>query len=189
MKSFASVFVCMMICAVSVSPSLAWGGSDDVSWGSPVDGVQISLSRTDPQSSGLQLAFRNVGDHDVNLNLGSMLANGQVQLPDRIMIEVRDVTGNERQFRFQDPTHPGVAGRLDDYIVPLRVGSTYTLALALQQFWCPETKEFGIPWAAGENRLTVTYTGAGSRLTNPDAAVRTTFWLGKATSNTLVIAK
>ena len=58
--------------------------SDGLQWGSPSDGVQMSLSSLEPNDSTFQLALRNVGDHDVTLNLGWMLANGKFQLPNYI---------------------------------------------------------------------------------------------------------
>jgi hypothetical protein len=53
-------------------------------WGQASNGVQLSLTSTHP--SDLQLAFRNVSDRDVMLNLGHMLGNGKVQLPDKISL-------------------------------------------------------------------------------------------------------
>jgi hypothetical protein len=53
-------------------------------------------------------------------------------------------------------------GAFDDYIVPLRVGSTYTLTLNLDQFWCHETKEFVIPLLLGKNRMTARISGQRS---------------------------
>ena len=102
-------------------------------------------------STNLQLALRNVGEHDLNLNLGIMLGNGKVQLPDRIAIKFTDARGRTRLFKFGDLRYSVIAGRVDYYVVPLRVGSTYTLQFSLNQFWCLETKEFSIPLLAGDN--------------------------------------
>ena len=126
--------VCLTVSSAGRSSRTA----DEMQWGKPSDGVQISLSSTDP--NGLQVAFRNVGDHDVTLNLGSMMANGKVQLPDEVHIDFTDAQGRSRIFKFADKKHSGVAGRLDDYVVPLRAGSMYTLNLRLDEFGVPKPK-------------------------------------------------
>jgi hypothetical protein len=97
--------------------------------------------------------------------------------------------GKERLFEFADLRHGAIGGRLDDYVVPLRAGSMYTLKLKLDQFWCPETQEFEIPLMPGENRLTAQFEGRGAKLINPDMiAIRLMeFWLGKVESNTLIL--
>src|SRR5215471_4428678 len=164
---------------------------DSVQWGSPSDGVQMSLSSPEPSDSELQLALRNVGDHDVTLNLGWMLANGKVQLPNYISLNLTDGKGKTRLFQFTDKNHSRVAGRVDDYVVPLRVGSMFTLALRLDQFWCQETMEFEMKLLPGENRLTAQFEGRGAKQANLDmpAMKLMNFWLGKIESNTLIIER
>lgn len=184
--ALASLFI-LPRSAASPSDSLF----DNLQWGQPDDGVQMSLSSSDPNSSQLQVALRNVGKHDVTLNLGSMLANGKFQLPDHINIEFTDGLGRKRLFKFADKKHAFVAGRMDDYIVPLRVGSMYTLTVTLDQFWCHETKEFEIPLTLGKNRLTAQFQGTGAQLVNLDmpAIKLMNFWLGKIESNTLILER
>jgi hypothetical protein len=120
-----------------------------------------------------------------------MMANGKVQLPNNISLNVTDAQGRIRLFKFADKRYPGVAGRLDDYIVPLRAGSTYTLQFTFDQFWCYETKEFSIHLLPGKNYLTVRFEGTGAKLDNLDipAAKFTNFWLGKVESNTLSLER
>src|SRR6185369_8761363 len=101
--------------------------------GRAVDGVQMCLTAS---GSNLTLAFSNVGNRDVILNLGTMLANGKVQFPTKIVLKYTDAQGQTRIFKFAAPTF--VAGRVDDWVLPLRAGSTYSLRLALDQFWCHE---------------------------------------------------
>ena len=146
--------------------------------GNPTNNVQMCLTAHD---SNLELAFRNLGDRDLTLNLGVMMANGKVQLPNRIAIEFRDAHGKTRLFQFADKRYPGVAGRLDDYVVPLRVGSTYTLKLTLDLFWCQQTKEFSIPLLSGDNYLTARFEGAGASAVNLDmpGIKLMNFWLGQ----------
>ena len=154
--------------------------------GRAVKGVQMCLASS---GANLELAFRNVGDHDVMLNLGVMMSNGKVQLPNRVAIKFADARGKTRLFQFGDGRYPTVAGRLDDYVVPLRVGSTYTLQLTLDQFWCLETKEFSIPLLSGDNFLTAQFEGTGANAVNLDMpGIRLmNFWFGKVESNTLTL--
>jgi hypothetical protein len=162
--------------------------------GSIVDGLQLSLSATDSSTQNgleLQVAVRNAGDHDVTLNLGSTLANGKVQLPDNLSLIITDARGKTRTFTFADKKHTYVAGRMDDYLVPLRVGSIYTLTLTLDQFWCHETKEFEVKLLPGRNQITAQFEGGGAKRLNLDmSAIKLmNFWLGKVQSNALVIAR
>lgn len=195
MKVNVSLIVIATICAsISLTTSSADPShrtADNLQWGQPSDGVQISLSLTEANSSNLQVAFRNVGDHDVTLNLGSMMANGKVQLPNDVNINFTDAQGRSRVFKFADKKHSFVAGRLDDYVVPLRAGSIYTLELTLDQFWCRETKEFEISLLPGKNQLTGSFHGSGARLGNLDmqAIKLMNFWLGNVESNTLTIER
>jgi hypothetical protein len=195
MKSNMRPFLIALICtwmSLSLSSTVATARTvDNVQWGQPSDGVQMFLSSIDSNGSDLQLSFRNVGDHDVTLNLGAMIANGDVQLPNYVSLIFTDAQGRTRVFKFADKKHSGVAGRLDDYVVPLRVGSMYTLKLSLNQFWCPETKELEIPLLPGKNQFTAQFHGSGARLVNLDmpAIKLMNFWLGKVESNTITIER
>jgi hypothetical protein len=133
--------------------------TDQHPWGESSDGIRLSIESTDRDGHSLQVAFQNLSDRDVTLNLGYMTGNGKVQLPSYIRLNFTDAQGKEKLFEFADKTHSFVAGRLDDYVVPLRAGSIYTLKLTLDQFWCRETQEFEVPLRPGENRLTAQFEG------------------------------
>jgi len=192
-KASPMIFAAMYF-LLSLTPfSTVTGGQtlDAFHWGQPTEGVQISLSSNNSNGSDLIVALRNVGDHDVTLDLGYMMANGKVQLPAYISLNFTDAQGKRRTFKFADKKHPAVGGRLDDYVVPLRVGSMYTLKLTLDQFWCQETKEFEISLLPGKNRLTAEFQGSGARGVNLDmpGIKLMNFWLGKVESNPLVIER
>lgn len=195
MKVYLSlIFAVAINFVVGLLPSSAGASGqvvDNLQWGQPNDGIQVSLSSTGSKGSELQVSLRNVGDHDVTLNLGSMMANGKVQLPNYISLTFTDARGKTRVFRFADKKHTFVAGRLDDYVVPLRVDSMYTLKVRMDQFWCQETKEFEITLLPGKNRLTAQYQGSEAKLVNLDmpAIKLMNFWLGKVESNALVIER
>ena len=163
-------------------------GQETADCGRVVDGVQICLASS---GSNLRLVFANVGDRDVTLNLGIMLANGKVQLPDRVAIKFTDAQGKTRLFKFGDKRYPGIAGWVGYYVVPVRAGSTYSLQLTLDQFWCQETKEFSIPLLPGNNYLTAQFEGTGANAVNLDmSGIKfMNFWLGKVESNILTLRR
>jgi len=51
------------------------------------------------------------------LNLGSMLANGKVMFPEAVRLSLTDPAGYARELHFFDRRYPGIAGRVDDFIV------------------------------------------------------------------------
>ena len=179
-----AVLILAVIAVSSSEASTSSQGTADC--GSAVDDVQMCLASS---GSNLRLAFANVGDRDVTLNLGIMLANGKVQLPTNIAMKLADAQGKTRLFKFADKTHAVVAGRVDDYVLPLRAGSTYSLQLTLDQFWCHETKEFSIPLLPGNNYLTAQFEGTGAHAVNLDmpGVKLMNFWLGRVESNTLTL--
>lgn len=152
--------------------------------GNAVGGVQLCLTGV---ATNLQLSFTNVGDRDITLNLGIVLANGKMQSPTQVAIKFTDSQRKTRRFEFFDKRYSGIGGRVDDYLVPLRAHSTYTLQLSLDQFWCQDTKEFSIPLLAGDNYLTAEFEGTGANLINGDTqGIKfMNFWRGKVESNTL----
>ena len=112
-----------------------------------------------------------------------MLGNGKVQLPTNVALKFTDAQYNTRVFKFA--VKMNISGRVDDYVLPLRVGSTYTLLLTLDQFWCPETREFSIPLLTGDNYLSAEFEGAGAHFVSSDMAgiKLMNFWLGTVESN------
>ena len=169
--------------------------------------AQTSI-RPDPQASSVELrmsiiaitpqkvkgipVFRvtleNVDDKDAMLNLGMMLANGRVLLPDAIRLILIDPDGKSRELHFSDRRYPGIAGRVDDYAIPLRAGSAYTLRLSLGNFWCPKTKEFRFDLKPGAYRVRSELTGKGARWANRDmeGMKLMNFWKGTLRSDVTV---
>lgn len=151
--------------------------------------LRMSISATVPKEAEGATRFRvtieNTGAQDVILNLGAMLDNGKILLPQAIRLILTDSTGQTLELHFSDRRFPCVAGRVDDYSVPLRVGSVYTVALNLNDYWCPETKEFVLKLAPGEYRVRAELTGQGAQHVNLDTeGVRLlNFWKGKLESD------
>lgn len=167
-------------------------GVENLTWGSPVAGLQLSLSlvdsskTTDPE---FHFSLRNVGPADMTLNLGSMLANGKVQLPDNLKLNFMEGNVIVRRCRFLDSQHSFVAGRVDDYIVPLRAGSTYTLRIALSQFSCKVTQPSTTTRAT--NQLTAEFDGGGANAVNLDmqGIKSLNFWRGTVVSNPVTMSQ
>jgi hypothetical protein len=180
----AAISVVILVSLLYASPF----SQEPAECGRAVDGVQICLATS---GSNLQLSFANVGDHDVTLNLGIVLGNGKLQSPTNIVLKFMDAQGKVRRFKFFDKRYSGIAGRVDDYVVPLRARSTYTIQLTLDQFWCQETNEFSIPLLAGDNYLTAEFEGTSANHANPDmTAIKfMNFWRGKVESNTLKLRR
>lgn len=150
-------------------------------------GLQMSVSEIAQVKTSrpiFEVAFRNVGERDITLNLGMMLANGKVQLPTQVRLVLTNAKKEKRNLRFADPA---VAGRIDDYIVPLRAGSTYSLRLRLDDFWSPDTKEFRMKLAPGTYKIAATFEGSGTKFLNGDTSglALMNFWKGNLQSNTL----
>jgi hypothetical protein len=105
--------------------------------GAPVDGLQISVlpAQTADQSE-LRPAFivelHNVGDHDLILNLGTMLANGRRQYADAITLLLSFPSGSERRLLLMGPAF--VAGRVDPLVVPLPVGASFSITVDFTKF-------------------------------------------------------
>lgn len=151
--------------------------------------MSLSVSMAHPADPGFDIAIQNVGDKDVCLNLGTMLANGKVMFPDKIELNLVDGHGKSRKLQL---TGPGaISGRMDDYVVPLRAGSTYTVHLQLDQFWSPGTQEFAVQLKPGKYEVSAQFQGAGARTGNNDmeGMKLMNFWKGNLESNPVFIVE
>lgn len=151
------------------------------------DGLRLSIEVTEtqhPDAVVFRVSIENVGEDDALLNLGEMLGNGNVLLPDAIRLTLTDSAGESRELRFSDREHPGVAGRVDDYILPLRSGSVHTLRLSLVDYWSPDTQEFRIELKPGTYSVRAAFTGTGAQALNSDTeGLRLMhFWTGRLES-------
>ena len=62
----------------------------------------------------------------------------------------------------------GIAGRVDDYLVPLRAGSTYSLRLNLTQFWSANEHFASPALRSGSYRISADFNGGGAQFINLD---------------------
>jgi hypothetical protein len=159
--------------------------------GPSTQGLRIGISSVrsgNLPSAGAEfsVALENAGESDFVVNLGHMLANGKVMWPTAIGLAITDPAGRTRELQFSDRRYAGIAGRVDDFTVALRAGSTYTLRVSLNQYWSPATKEFGLNLVNGRHRIVARFDGQGARTGNLDmqGVALLNFWKGTAQSNT-----
>jgi hypothetical protein len=138
-------------------------------------------------SPSFTLAFQNTGDRDFVLNLGLMLANGKMMTPSAVRLILTDSAGNVRSLQYFDRRYGGIRGRVDDFIVALRMGATYVFRVSLGDYWSEATKEFGIKLEPGKYRISVRFEGEGAQFPNLDmqGVGLLNFWKGTAQSSTL----
>jgi hypothetical protein len=155
-----------------------------------VPALTMSLQSLTPEQPGaFRVVMENTGDKDLMLNLGKMFKNGKVMTPDAIQLILVDSKGESKELRFANFKHPGVAGRIDDFIVPLRAGSTYSLRLSLSDYCCLKTKEFQLA-PTGDYRIHAILKAKDAHYVNLDTEgiKLMNFWTGTLTSAPIVMS-
>jgi len=134
-----------------------------------------------------KVELRNVGDHDLTLNLGTMLANRRRQYPNAVVLTITDSQGKARRFDLREPTY--IAGRMDPLIVPLPVGSTFSVPVDLDKYWAATSKEFEYKLERGTYLLEAQFSGKAVSQHQANLDVKgialLPFWMGSVTSNRL----
>jgi hypothetical protein len=134
-----------------------------------------------------KVELRNVGDSDLILNLGIMLANGRRQYPNAIVLTITDSLGKARRFDLREPAY--IAGRVDPLIVPLPVGSTFSVPVDLDKYWAATSKEFEYKLERGPYLLEAQFSGKAVPQQQANLDVKgialMPFWMGSITSNRL----
>jgi len=128
------------------------------------------------------VALQNTSNADFVVNLGSMLANGKVMWPQAVRLVLTDATGHTRELHFFDRRYPVIAGRIDDFIVALRAGATYSFPVSLDQYLSPAMK-----LGPGRYRIAARFEGHGAMSLNLDTPGigLMNFWKGTVQSDTL----
>jgi hypothetical protein len=141
----------------------------------------------EPKVPKFRVELQNAGEDDLILNLGLTLANGRKQYPKDIILIITDSQGKARRFDLRGPAY--VAGRMDPLIVPLPVGSTFSIAVDLDKYWAAASKEFEYKLKPGTYFLEAQLSGRG--LTQQEANLDVKglalmpYWTGSITSNRL----
>jgi hypothetical protein len=134
-----------------------------------------------------RIELRNVGENDLVLNLGVMLANGKRQFPNAVILTLTDAQGKSRRLDLRDPSF--ISGRVDPLIVPLPVGAIFSIPVNLDRYWAVASEEFDYKPKPGRYALEAQFTGRGvsqqeANLDEQGIALMPC-WQGKVTSNLL----
>jgi len=134
-----------------------------------------------------RMELQNVGKRDLVLKLGITLSNRSKQYPDALVLMIIDPQGKARQFDLIGPA--GVAGRLDPLILPLPVGSTFSLPVDLGKYWAAQSKEFEYKFQRGTYSIQARFTGKAVTQQEANLDVKgialMPYWTGTVTSNQL----
>lgn len=153
-------------------------------FGEAVGGLRIQLQLAGKEGgkspSHCAVVMENVGDTDLNVNLGISLANGKSHHPValRLMVIEREITTRLSYGQ------PRMAGRLDPFVIPLPIGSRYTLRCPLDKFVLTEGGE-RFDFTAKDFRVEAELAGRPVTETNSDMQGLTLmqFWQGAVQSN------
>ena len=184
--------ICLLFSILLLPISSKAQSPDNLQRGATVNGLQMSISTVASSKTNVpefQVALRNVGEKDTTINLGIMLANGKKQEPDKIDFILTDANGKTHKFDFGSVMI--VAGRVDDFIVPLRAGSIYTLRFSSEHFYSSGANESVSQLLSGKYKITAEFEGSGANHTNLDTpgVKLMNFWLGKLQSNDLTVER
>jgi hypothetical protein len=161
-------------------------------WGEVVGGLQMSIypdqaSRADSKPPKFRVELRNVGESDLILNLGMMLANGKKQYPNAVVLTLIDAQGKSRHLDLSEPF--SVGGRLDPLVLPLPTGAAFSIPVDLDKYWAPASKEFDFKLKPGSYLLEAQFTGRGVSQQEANLDVKgialMPYWRGTVTSNHL----
>lgn len=114
-------------------------------WGDVVSGLQMRINLDQAESMQVKtpkfrVELRNAEESDLTLNLGIMLDNGRKQYPTAIFLNLTDTQGKSRRLDLIGPA--GVAGRLDPFVLSLRVGATFSMPVDLDRYFAAASKEY-----------------------------------------------
>ena len=159
--------------------------------GSSADGLRIGISaatETVPsQGAKFIVALQNTSNADFVLNLGGMLGNGKVMLPNAVQVLLTDhILGNTLELRFCGGPS-GIAGRFDDYTVALQAGATYALPVSLDKYCGPAPTGLGVKLLPGRYQISARFDGRGAITKGGDMAgvALLNFWKGTIQSDIL----
>ena len=103
----------------------------------------ISVVLACEDSQRFTVSIHNGGTTDTAVIFGLVLANGSKYLVEDMTMQVTTDSGRLVEHYKYNPRHypAGIAGRADDWIVPLPVGASYSLTLTAADFLVGATYE------------------------------------------------
>lgn len=140
------------------------GDASDETRNAPIGGLPMSLVATRKAGQAeLEVTFRNVGERDTLLSLGEMLGGGSKQIPSRVRFIMINAAGKKSELVIPQSR---VRGSLEEYRVPLRAGSTYSLKFKLHELRLSKTYELASELKPGKYRVFAQLVGMGEKARN-----------------------
>jgi len=171
--------------AVSEKPQEQQFRENHTDWISEeLDGLRISISQVklpeqnDNDKPRFNVALQNVGKKDLVLNLGIMLANGKEQYSTAVKLIFTDPNGKSCEFHNNIGRHPGIAGRLDPFIVPLAAGGTYVLRADFDNYWSVSPVGVPVPLPKGRYRVAAVFNGKAVTFKQTGVYTQDLYWNG-----------
>ena len=187
----SSIVACALIASVP-GASAHQADATPAARGASSNGLRAGIAVTNPgpqspTAAAFRIELQNTGPSDFVLNLGYMLANGKFMVPSAVRLLLTDAAGARRELHYVDRHHAALAGRMDDYIVALRNGATYSMDVSLTTYVSPATKEHTLTLPAGRYRIAARFSGQGAATSNLDMAgvPLLNFWKGSVDSGVL----
>ena len=187
-------FLSLLACLAALMPAPhAQDQTHDPSWGPVAGGLRMSIARTPPSAAATTAQFRvaieNVGESDAVLNMGLMMENGQLLLPTALFLTIADSQKVGRELSFFSPSSTAapvnrLSGKMDDYVVRLGPGATYTMAVDLGHYWVAATTQFPLRIQTGAHTVVARLVARGAQYSKGDTALLK-FWTGTLQSNEL----
>ena len=158
-------------------------------WGEKLDGLRIGISQVKrPEHNNydkprFHVALQNVGKKDLVLNLGIMLANGKEQYSTAVKLIFTDSNGKTYEFHNNIGRHPGIAGRVDPFLIPLAVECTYVLRVNFDNYWSISSTAVPVSLPKGEYLVAAVFDGKAINFKDTGLYTRDLYWTGVIKSN------
>lgn len=135
--------------------------------------------------AGFDVKFQNAGPIIVLLNLGEKIGGGK-EYPLAVQWTLTDSLGQTTELVHCWNEPAGVAGRIDDFIVTLEPGVTYSVTRMLLGPYCYAMPGYSKP-APGRYLIAASFTGGGQQHPNLDTkpVPLKNFWTGVLRSNSI----
>jgi len=149
-----------------------------------LDGLRIGISQVKrPEQNNydkprFHVTLQNAGKKDLVLNLGMMLANGKEQYSTAVKLIFTDPNGKTYEFRNNIGRHPGIAGRVDPFLVPLAFGCTYVLRVDFDNYWSISSTGVPVSLPKGQYLVAAIFDGKAINFKDTGLYTRDLYWTG-----------
>ena len=186
------ILLVMVICSTSIFEDVAAGPFAKFTWGEKLDGLRIGISQVkrpeqnDNDKPRFNIALQNIGKKDLVLNLGIMLANGREQYSTSVTLIFTDPNGKSFEFHNNIGRHPGIAGRMDPFIVPLAAGCTYILRADFDNYWSISPVGLPVSLPKGRYRVSAVFNGKAATFKQTGVYTQDLYWNGTIKSKEII---